>query len=109
MEFTPVKSSNIAAIGHDAETGRLHVRFKSGDHYAYDGVPEDFLPRVLASNSIGRFLAGHVKGKFEFKQLELEAARGQDYLAESDQAADAAAGHDGAGERVLRDADQAGA
>ncbi len=38
MKLTSVKSSNVDAVGHDADARALHVRFKSGDHYVYAGV-----------------------------------------------------------------------
>ncbi|MEJ0050917.1 MAG: KTSC domain-containing protein [Methylovirgula sp.] len=107
MKLTSVKSSNVDAVGHDADARALHVRFKSGDHYVYAGVGREIFDLAMASDSIGRFIAAHVKGKFEFTKLDREEAGGKDHLAEPDQAPDASGGHDGTGERVLRQADPA--
>lgn len=38
MPLTPVKSSNIEAIGYDDKANRLTVKFKSGAVHDYHGV-----------------------------------------------------------------------
>ncbi len=93
MKMTPIQSSNINAIGHDPEAQALHVRFKSGDCYVYAGVGRELFESAMASDSIGRFIAQHVKGKFEFTKLDREEAGGKDHLAEPDQAPDASGGN----------------
>lgn len=62
--LVPVKSSNIAAVGyHD---GKLHVQFKGGGKvYVYAGVPADVHMAMMASDSVGRFLAANIKGKYD--------------------------------------------
>lgn len=51
--LTPVKSSNIAAVGHDPETQELHVKFHSGAVHAYSGVSAEKHQALLAASSIG--------------------------------------------------------
>jgi hypothetical protein len=61
--MTPVLSSNVAAIGHDARTSMLFVRFHHGGRvYRYGGVPVAVYGAFLAAPSKGRFLAHFVKG-----------------------------------------------
>jgi hypothetical protein len=63
MEFKSVKSSNIDAVGHDPETNTLHVRFKNGGTYAYQGVDAEKHSALMSADSVGAFLHAHIKGK----------------------------------------------
>jgi hypothetical protein len=40
MTRTPVISSQIASVGYDAASKKLHVEFKGGSVYEYDNVPQ---------------------------------------------------------------------
>ena len=76
-----VQSSQIAAIGHDAETNTLAIRFHKG--YGRDQVPgslyhyenftaEDF-EAFKAAESIGRHFGQHIKScteKHPFTKIE---------------------------------------
>jgi len=59
--MSPVKSSNILAIGHDEATNTLHVMFKGGGHYTYTGVPLDMFGTMLTADSVGGFLNSEIK------------------------------------------------
>lgn len=61
--MTPVRSSNVEAVGHDDETGRLHVKFKSGGHYSYAGWTEAKHNALLNAPSLGSHLHAHVISK----------------------------------------------
>ena len=66
LELTPVKSSNIAAIGR--RDGHLYVQFHPGK----DGVAKTWRyhdaahhhDALLSSDSPGRFFHGNIKGAF---------------------------------------------
>lgn len=62
LVLTPVKSSNIEAIGHHG--GDLHVRFVGGTTYRYKGVPVDLHSQMLEAESVGGFFRDKVRGKF---------------------------------------------
>lgn len=64
-----VKSSNIEAIGHDAKTNELHVRFSSGATYVYHDVHRLYYQRMLEAASIGAYHADHIKGVFKHRKL----------------------------------------
>ena len=64
----PVTSSNIASIGW--EDGVLEVEFKSGHHYAYEGVPEGVYQEAIGSISVGKFVAANVVGNFQSRRLK---------------------------------------
>lgn len=65
--MVPVQSSNVESIGY--QPNELHVRFKKGGHYVYYGAADDLHEALLTSESKGRFIGEHLKGKFETKRL----------------------------------------
>ncbi len=60
----PVKSSNVEAIGYHPGENELHVRFKGGGHYIYQGVAKALHDECLGCDSVGRFINQNVKGRF---------------------------------------------
>ena len=60
-DLQPVNSSNIAAIGHDPEASQLHVAFKNGGTYVYDGVSPDQHKALIEADSIGSHLHKHFR------------------------------------------------
>ena len=65
----PVSSSNIAAIGFDDEKRILAIEFKSGSIYHYAGVSADLALDLVHADSIGRFYAQKIKGKFTGQKM----------------------------------------
>jgi hypothetical protein len=57
MELVAVESSNVAAIGYNAECELLRVRFKDGGVYDYPGVSVELHERIMQAESKGRALA----------------------------------------------------
>ena len=68
MERTPVKSSNIASIGHDPETNTLEVEFKGGGVYQYHGVDADKHAALLGAKSIGGHFHANIRNSHKFTQ-----------------------------------------
>jgi KTSC domain len=76
--MTPVKSSNIHAIGYDEGARRLSVQFKrgaeGGDTYHYHDVPPDAHAALMAAqpptDSHGKHFAANIKGKFKHTKAE---------------------------------------
>ena len=64
-----VKSGNIEAVGYDPAKSELHVQFKGGGHYVYDGVTAASHRSMLAADSIGGFLSSKIKGQHKFRKL----------------------------------------
>ncbi len=62
-----VQSSNVESIGY--QPNELHVRFKKGGHYVYHGTNAELHQALLASESKGRFIGEHLKGKFDCHKL----------------------------------------
>lgn len=72
-----VESSNINSIGYDAESQTLAVRFKdkeggAGKLYRYANVPPEVYAEMSEAESVGRFFAVAVRGKFEVIKDEAE-------------------------------------
>ena len=63
-------SSQVAETGYDAASRRLAVRFKSGGVYLYDNVPPDMVAKMGKADSVGKFLAAHIKGKYKHTQVK---------------------------------------
>ena len=69
-EMTPVTSSNIDSVGHDADANELHVRFKNGATHIYEGVSDEIHRQMVAAESVGKFLASNVKGVFNSRKKD---------------------------------------
>lgn len=71
IKLEPVKSSNIEAIGHNAETQQLRVQFKGGTIYAYDSVPEEVHQELLGDGiGIGGRFHKLVKDRYKTKRIK---------------------------------------
>lgn len=70
MQFEPVKSSNIDGVHHNPETKELHVRFKGGGVYRYQGVEADQHKALMAADSVGSHLNAHIKGKHAHSKVD---------------------------------------
>lgn len=66
----PVKSSNINAVGYDADKKELQVEFKGGGVYAYDEVPPEVHEALAAAESVGKHFHAHVKDKYKTRRLK---------------------------------------
>lgn len=62
-------SSQIAAHAYDGVAQHLHVKFRSGGHYVYKGVPSEVAEQFAAAESVGKHLYANVRGKFEHERL----------------------------------------
>lgn len=60
VALTPVKSSNIEAIGHDGT--HTHVKFKSGDVWKYPTTVSEHTA-LSAAPSVGKHFHANIKGR----------------------------------------------
>lgn len=65
VDRTPVSSSNVSSVGHDASTNTLAVEFKDGSVYHYHDVPKDIHDALVSSRSVGGYIHSSIKGKFK--------------------------------------------
>lgn len=70
MKVIPVNSSNIVAVGYDAENMELTVQFKGDSWYRYDGCPGVLVIGLLFDESPGSFLNNNIKGYCEVTKLD---------------------------------------
>lgn len=61
MDYVPVSSSNVAAVGYDPASNTLGIRFLNGSEYHYHSVGEDVYQGLLTASSVGRYLNECVK------------------------------------------------
>jgi hypothetical protein len=67
MQLKPIAAStSIEAVGYDAPTRTLGIRFRSGGVYHYHDVPESAHAELLASPSAGSHFAKNINGKFRY-------------------------------------------
>ncbi len=68
-DMTPVRSSNIAAIGYDDANSHLYVYFHAGARYRYSGVPSGVYEAFLAARSKGEFLWDRIRDRYPARRL----------------------------------------
>ncbi len=67
-DMHPVSSSNIAAIGYDAENQAVYVQFLNGSTYAYKGVPEHEFENLRTAPSVGSYLNRNFKNVYPYER-----------------------------------------
>jgi hypothetical protein len=67
----PVKSSNIASIGYDAQSKTLEVEFLNGTVYQYYNVPVSVYQGLMNAQSHGGYLADNVKDAgYQYRRVQ---------------------------------------
>lgn len=61
MNMQAVTSSNISAIGYDAQTKTLAISFTNGTMYNYHGVPVETWNGLESASSKGAYFAQNIK------------------------------------------------
>lgn len=56
-----ISSSAIAAVGYDAATRKMKIRFVAGHTYDFCGVPQSVFEGLLHATSKGRYYNEHIK------------------------------------------------
>ena len=67
-EMQPVSSSNIAAVGYDAENQTVYVQFLNGSTYAFKGVPEHEFENLRTAPSVGSYLNRNYKNVYPYER-----------------------------------------
>ena len=62
--MTPVDSSNLTAVGYDAETQMLTIEFRDGRKHAYTGVPPETHQMLMNAPSKGRFFHANIRNTY---------------------------------------------
>ena len=70
MNMVPVSSSNLSAVGYDAETQTLRVAFIGGGLYEYSGVPAAVHAGLMSASSHGSYFDVHIKkGPYRYRKI----------------------------------------
>lgn len=71
MNRTPLHSSNLAAVGYDAQRKVLEVEFNDGSVYEYAHVPVYLHKELMVAKSHGTFLDAFIKkGGYPHRWIE---------------------------------------
>lgn len=68
-ELHPVSSSNVAAVGYDAESQAVYVQFLDGSIYAYKGVIEQEFENLRTASSVGSYLNRNYKNVYPYERI----------------------------------------
>ncbi|MFJ8516142.1 KTSC domain-containing protein [Lysinibacillus xylanilyticus] len=68
MTMVPVSSSNLEAVGYDASSQTLRIRFHSGT-YDYFGVPSHIHQGLMSASSKGSYHATYIKNSYPYSQV----------------------------------------
>lgn len=68
MKLTPVKSSNILAIGHTGT--KLRVQFHNGKTFEYPGVSAAKFQELRDASSIGAHFGTHIRQHFNGLEIK---------------------------------------
>jgi len=69
MDMHPVSSSNVASVGYDVDSATLQVEFLNGGVYQYFDVPENVYQGLVNADSVGKYLAAHIKGHYRYSKV----------------------------------------
>lgn len=80
IALTPVESSQIHSIGHDAATNTLAIRFKNykgepSSLYHYSNFTADDFAALRDAESIGKHFGQHIKPateKYPYRRVDFE-------------------------------------
>ena len=67
-DMQTVSSSNIAAVGYDAENQTVYVQFLNGSTYAYKGVLEHEFENLRTAPSVGSYLNRNFKNVYPYER-----------------------------------------
>ena len=66
-----VNSSAVSHLGHSGST--LHVRFKNGGTYSYEGVTPEEFEALKSAKSIGQHLQSNIASRITGKKVSSAA------------------------------------
>ena len=64
IPLTPVKSTQIKAVGFDPKTGTMAVQFRDGGTYQYHGVSPQLHEQLMGAPSKGKFFSATIKHRY---------------------------------------------
>lgn len=72
MEMHNVSSKTIQAVGYDANSQILQIKFRGGGLYRYFGVPVSVFDSFINAESLGRYYNKFIRGtRFKGERISL--------------------------------------
>lgn len=68
MVRVPVRSTNVASVGYDADKQILEIEYREGGVYQYLQVPVSTYEALMSAESKGQHLHKHIKGSHPYKR-----------------------------------------
>ncbi len=65
-----IESAAIADIDYDPDRAKLLVRFVSGEHYVYVGVPGEVHRSFVEADSKGRFFQSQIRDRYPYNRVD---------------------------------------
>lgn len=65
-----VQSSNLAAIGYDADSKCLQVRFLNGALWRYHTVPQSAYEGLQTAGSVGSYFHKYIRSVYPAEQVD---------------------------------------
>lgn len=69
MERPAVDSSALRSVGYDAAHLVLELEFTGGRVYVYAAVPGRVYRELLAAESLGRYFAREIRGRYAYRRV----------------------------------------
>ena len=67
-DMQPVSSSNIAALGYDADNQMVYVQFLNNSTYVYKGVPEHEYENLRTAASVGSYFNRNFRNVYPYER-----------------------------------------
>lgn len=70
MKWVPVKSRMLAAVAYNDDWKQLYLKFRSGEVYCYRDVPAEQYEELLAADSKGTYVRGHILKQYPYQRID---------------------------------------
>ena len=69
MERERVESTNLFAVGYDAETKTLEIEFHTHKVYRYYNIPPIVVRQLMDAESMGEFFNFYIKDAYRWRRV----------------------------------------
>jgi hypothetical protein len=69
VKWVPVKSRMLTAVAYNRDWQHLYLKFRSGEVYCYRDVPIERHQELLAADSKGKYVRGHILNRYPYQRI----------------------------------------
>lgn len=69
-KWEPTDSTSIVLVTYNEKRSKLVVKFKSGQVYAYAGVPDNVFEEIQWADSAGKYFNTNIRNVYEATKIE---------------------------------------